>query len=341
MDAQANTNPFLPGTNIRWAWDSTCLGALKTCPRLYEYQYILGYTPKGDSVHLRFGQEYHAAIEDYDKLRHAGADFADAVRTTIRNLLVRIRDFDPDTDTKAGQYKNPSTLVQLVVDYLDEYRNDPATTYVLANGKPAVELSFKFELGFGPAAGEQQYTIESDANDHTGNGYRVPVGPGPIPYTLCGHLDRVVELGGALFVLDHKTTTTTPGAYFFDGFSPNNQMTLYTLAAQVVYHAPVKGIIIEAAQIKLAEPSRFERGTTFRTQDQLEEWLADTEVHLRQAEAYAVAGHFPMNDTSCDKFGGCRFRSVCSKSPSVRETWLRSDFTQLPEDERWNPLKAR
>lgn len=332
MDQQAPaTNPFLPGTNIRWAWDSTCLSALKTCPRLYQYQYILGYAPRGDSVHLRFGQEYHAAIEDYDKLRHAGANFDDAVRTTIRNLLLRIRDFDPDTDTKAGQYKNPATLLQLVVDYLDEYRNDPATTYVLANGKPAVELSFKFELGFGPGS----HKIGMDGPDGE------PWGTKFVPYTLCGHLDRVVDLGGALWVLDHKTTTTTPSAYYFDGFNPNNQMTLYTLAAQVVYHAPVKGILIEAAQIKLSEPSRFERSTTFRTQDQLEEWLRDTEVHLRQAEAYAIADHFPMNDTSCDKFGGCRFRGVCSKSPATRDVWLKSDFVKLDPQDMWNPLKPR
>jgi hypothetical protein len=158
---------------------------------------------------------------------------------------------------------------------------------------------------------------------------------------LCGHLDRVVEFGGALFVLDHKTTTTTPSSYYFDGFNPNNQMTLYTLASQIVYHAPVKGVIVEAAQIMLEKPNRFERGTSFRTQDQLDEWVGDLEYWLSQAESYATASYWPMNDTACDKFGGCRFRAVCSKSPQVREIWLRSDFIQQPLEDRWNPLKPR
>jgi hypothetical protein len=30
-------SPFLPGTKIQFAWDSTSLGMLKTCPRLYQY----------------------------------------------------------------------------------------------------------------------------------------------------------------------------------------------------------------------------------------------------------------------------------------------------------------
>ena len=118
-------------------------------------------------------------------------------------------------------------------------------------------------------------------------------------------------------------------------------MTLYSLAGQVVIDSPVRGVIIEAAQILLDKPNRFVRGFTYRTQDQLNEWIADLRYTLSLAESFAEAGHWPMNDTACDKFGGCKFREVCSKSPSVRKIWLASDFTQLPENERWNPLKAR
>jgi hypothetical protein len=36
-------SPFLPGTHIQFAWNSTCLGLLKTCPRLYQYTVIGGH----------------------------------------------------------------------------------------------------------------------------------------------------------------------------------------------------------------------------------------------------------------------------------------------------------
>ncbi len=72
-------SPFLPGTKIQFAWDSTSLGWLKTCPRLYEYSMIEGWRSHGPSVHLDFGQYYHHALELYDRHRAAGADYAEAL----------------------------------------------------------------------------------------------------------------------------------------------------------------------------------------------------------------------------------------------------------------------
>jgi hypothetical protein len=322
MTAPATTDPtidpFLPGTNIQFAWDSTYLGWLKTCPRMYQYIAIEGWTPKTDSIHLKFGQWYHEALDTYDKQRATGASFKIAARSTIRQLLGNIRKWDVDRTGKPGDYKNKYTLLQLVVDYLDNFRDDPAATYILENGQPAVELSFRFELEYGP----RRY-------------------PSSQNYMLCGHLDRIVEYSGTLFCLDHKTTTTTPSNYFFERYSPDNQMSLYTIATRVVYKAEVRGVIIEAAQIKLNEPNRFERGTSLRTKDQTQEWLTELRLWLDAAESYALANYWPMNDTSCDKYGGCRFRGVCSKSPSVREFWLAEEFEQKPLEERWNPLKPR
>lgn len=322
-------SPFLPGTKIQFAWDSTSLGYLKTCPRLYQYHMLEGYVPKDESIHLRFGGEFHAAIQDYENFRASGAGFEDAVRGTIRNLLVRIADFDPDPTTKAGHYKNPRTLLQLVVDYLDCYKDDPCETYILENGKPAVELSFRFELDWGPQ------TPISD--DNYGDGSQ----PHIQPYLLCGHLDRVVTYNNELMILDHKTTTTTPSDYYFAGFSPNNQMTLYTFAGEVVLDTTIKGVIVEAAQICLETSNKFVRSPQYRSNEVIEEWLTDLEYHLNAAEAYAAADHWPMNDTACGNYGGCKFREVCSRPAAIRPRLLAADFVQLPENERWNPLKSR
>lgn len=343
--------PYLPGTNIQYAWDSTSIGYLKTCPRLYQLIMVEGWSPKDESVHLRFGQEYHSAIEAYDKAKAGGRSHPDAMSVAIYQALLMTADWDVDTETKAGKYKNRRTLIQLLVDYFDTFANDPAETFILENGKPAVELSFKFELGWGPDAGASTEGLQTIAVNEVepvveggvswGTHEVIQQFPKGQPYLLCGHLDRVVRFNSDLYVLDHKTTTTTPSSYYFDGFNPNNQMTLYTFASQVVYHAPVKGVIVEAAQIKLVEPNEFKRGVTYRTQDQLDEWLADLEFWLAQAESFAEAGYWPMNDTACDKFGGCQFRGICSKSPQVREKWLAADFVKKPESERWNPLKPR
>jgi hypothetical protein len=331
-------NPFLPGTQIQVAWDSTSLGWLKSCPRLYQYIMIEGWSPSGESVHLRFGQEYHHALQDYDLSRAAGIKHDDALHDTIRELLIRTKNFDPD-----HKVKTRDSLVRSIIWYLDQFRNEQTKTHILANGKPAVELSFRFELEWGPQH-EAAMTLEHPPN--------VPFSQSLAdvrqqPYILCGHIDRVVSFNGDLFVLDHKTTTSTPGEWFYSQFTPDNQMSLYSFAGQIVLNAPVRGVIIDAAQIKEDE-SAFGRGFTYRTSAQIAEWVQDLRYWLTLAEQYATANYWPMNDKSCGHYRsereertGCPFREICGKDPSVRETFLKTQFIKLKEDEKWNPLRSR
>jgi hypothetical protein len=336
-------SPFLAGTNIQFAWDSTSLGLIKTCPRLYQYTMIDGYAPKGESIHLRFGIEYHQALQEYDISRANGVPHEDAIHDVIRQLLTRVHDWRVDTTTKAGKYKNRYSIIQLVVDYLDHFSHDPAKTYILENGKPAAELSFRFELDWGPRASAEGMRNPMP-KDITQEMKAVGYDPGwasSQPYLLCGHLDRVVDFNDQLLVMDRKTTTMTPSEYYFNQFEPNNQMSLYTLAGKIVLNTPIKGVIIDAAQVLLEKPNKFIRGFTYRTPGQLMEWVHDLHIFLSTAETYAEAGYWPQNDTACDKFGGCKFRDVCSKDPAVRDRFLAADFEKLSVEERWNPLKPR
>jgi len=331
-------SPFLPGTKTQWAWDSTSIGLLKTCPRLYQYTILDGYQPKGESVHLRFGSEFHSALWNYDRMIAEDIPHDEAVREAVHALMITTADWrpvpDPDQPRDPRKHKNRESLIRTVIYYLDHRRNDPLKTYKMANGEAAVEVSFRFELSFGPDHHNPREYGASPAD----------VALGLVqPYLLCGHLDRICEdANGDLFIEDHKTTTSTPGQYYFAGYEPNNQMSLYTTAGQVVLEAPVRGVAINAVQLLLEPPyARFIRGFTFRNPEQLEEWQTDLSRWLQLAEWYAENDYWPQNDTACDKFGGCGFRNVCSKAPSVRHIYLNSDFTKLSEDERWNPLKSR
>lgn len=323
MDATTPTqSPFLPGTNIAFAWDSTALGDFKKCPRYYQYIHLDGWQSREESVHLRFGIEYHAALQDYDLSRAAGIPHNDSVHDVLRELLLRTADFDPDHKTK-----NRASLIRTVVWYLDKFKDDPAKTHILSDGKPAVEQSFRFELDWGP-------------NHKRKSVKEIGELPNSQPYLLCGHLDRVVTYNDDLFVMDRKTTSMSLSPFYFAQFEPSNQMTLYTIASKVILDAPVRGVIIDAARIT-TDYSEFGRGFTYRTQDQLEEWLADLHYWFALQEQFAIANHWPMNDTACDKFGGCRFRGICSKSPQVREKFLEGNFIKQEGSERWNPLRAR
>ena len=95
----------------------------------------------------------------------------------------------------------------------------------------------------------------------------------------------------------------------------------------------MQGIVLDAVQVAVGF-SRFARGLVQRTEAQLEEWLRGLRVLLGQAEQYAREGFWPQNDKACFR---CQFRSVCARSPSVREAWLKADFSQR----LWDPLQIR
>src|SRR5262245_38053881 len=161
-------SPFLPETNVQYAWDSTSLGWLKQCPRLYQYSMLDGWRFKGDSPNLTFGLFYHQALEMFDRLRADGGknfDYEAALITVLHHILVITYPW-ASTDTA----KNRPNLIRSIIWYFEEFRHDNLETVVFEDSRPAVELSFRMELDWGPSSER--------------------------PYVLCGHLDRIVNFTG-------------------------------------------------------------------------------------------------------------------------------------------------
>lgn len=307
-------NPF-----FQFAWDSTSLGELKTCPYKYYLKNIEGFRTKAESHHLTFGLAYHACLEHYDKLRAQGVPHEEAVLDTTHLALKSSGTYVVSEEGGKPKWvpwqtdisqKSRKVFVRTIIWYLDKFgENDPAQTMILDNGQPAVELSFRFEPGW-----------KSSYED----------------IILCGHLDRVVTFQDQKWILDRKTTKSTISSNFFDQWSPENQMSLYSVAGKVIFGSPAAGVIIDGVQLAVGF-SRFVRGFANRTPAQLEEWMDDTRVWISLAERFAETKHWPMNDKACSMYGGCVFRNICSKDPAVRQVFLESNFIR----EQWDPLKVR
>ena len=296
---------------FQFAWDSTSLGALKTCPRYYQLSVLEGWQPRQMSVHLIFGLHFHSALERYDHLVFGGMDKKQALREIVKYVLEITWDYAKNRPWISDDpNKNRMTLLRSVVWYLLQFRDDPIETIRLANGKPAVELSFRFDSGYSSSKGES--------------------------LLLCGHLDRLASLNSKAFVLDRKTTKSTINSSFFDKFSPDNQMSLYAIAGKIVYNIQIEGIIVDGAQVAQTF-TRFMRGVVPRTEPVLEEWYYDLGQYLAMAELFAANNYWPMNDKSCGMYGGCPFRRICSLPPSTREQWLKADFSRRV----WDPLQVR
>lgn len=303
------------------AIDSTSLGAAKSCPKLYELSIIMGYTTKHEGIDLRFGSEYHSALEQYDRLRAQGASHEEAEHGAVRHALIRTWDFDLKRPWNSDNTrKNRETLIRTVVWYLEQFEHDPLETVILASGKPAVELSFQIDLA--------DVGIVSQLSGES--------------YRLCGHIDRLVRFAGGVWIVDRKTTKSALDDEYFIRYSPDNQMSLYALAGQVIYGEPISGIIIDAAQVGVGF-SRFRRQPIPRTKEQLEEWLFDLRFKLREMEGYAKAGYWPHNDKACNSYisqtnpYGCAFRPICGMIAPLRQKHLDAMYVRRV----WDPLQSR
>jgi hypothetical protein len=305
-----NSSFSMKHPNLQLAWDSTSIGRLKTCPRYYYFTMIRGFNSLTDNPHLIFGQIYHKALEIYDHRRFEGADHETALHAAVQHGLVASWDSVRKRPwTSNDPNKNRHTLLRSIVWYLDKFQSDPMATIQLANGKPAVELSFRFE-----AEGIKNYLTDE-------------------PFILCGHLDRLAKMGEQVFISDRKTTKSTIDENFFANFTPDNQMSLYALAGKIVYKTSISAIVIDAAQVAVTF-SRFGRGLVQRTPSQLDDWYKDLSHWLGMAQMFADQNYWPANDKACFR---CAFRPICSHAPEVREEWLKSSYPVSI----WDPLVIR
>lgn len=298
---------FLTETH-QFAWDATSIEAAQRCLQYYKYSIIDGLQSKNKSVHLIFGGLYATALEHFYKYRAEGSSIEEALHRVIRETLEGSWDHSTGLpiafdDTNKTRFNLIRTIVWYVEQFGEE-TEDGVKTYHLADGTPAVELSFAVE-------------VEDEL-------------------VFCGHLDRVVEFADRLYVMDQKTTGGTVGPYYFRQFDLSNQMSLYTWAGKITLHSPISGVIIDAAQIAL-NFTRFERAITTRTAPQLEEWFLSARYTISQAHRASDSGHWPRNYTSCGNYGGCPFTILCSSTPSIRKNYIETEYTKRI----WDPLVPR
>lgn len=336
----------IPGLQI--VHDTMTSGSLKECARLYYLEFVEGWVPKGENVHFKFGLLMHSARAIYDVAIVNKKTHDDAVRLAVRHcfeksgeyrLIWRCEDcgakIQHDQDIKSAapvclecnseevivqniwhpwisgdKRKNLKNLIRTIIWFLEHHKDSGEKTVVLADGKVAVELWFRFKLPL--------------------------LNPEGDPYILTGHIDRLVDINKGEWIKDLKTSKSTINSYFFDKFSPDNQIYLYTAGGKVVFKKPILGVIIDGVQVAI-DFTRMQSGIVQLTNAQIDEWLKDIQILLKQSESYAENGYWPMNDKACHNYGGCKFLGVCNKDPAIRGRYLETKFTRRV----WNPLKER
>ena len=287
-------------------WDSSKLSCAGECPRKFQYRMLEGYQT-GEEFDLIFGMHFATGMNTFYEAMARGEARDAALRSSIRKVL---EDSYPDKEILGRQpVKNRVNLVRSLVWYFDEYKSDmPVVEVKDSEGQtqPGVELSFKVEV----------------ADD----------------LFFCGHMDRVVkDESDQIYVMDQKTTGSTPSPWWFEMFNLNDQMSMYSLMGRRILGSPVQGVIIDAVHIT-SDYTSFERGMTLRDKDSVEEWLTDMFMLIERFRHYAEVGHYPMNRNACGYYRGCEFRPVCSSHPKMRKGLLKQNFKKRGE---WRPEVPR
>jgi len=282
------------GKPIQKIWDTSSLSSFLSCPRLYNYTNLQGYRSKIYGMATGFGSAVHMGFEVLDAEKCKGATKDEAVVASIKAVLLEYGEALSQAEDKA---RGLTSVLRAIVWRAEEYWEDLFEIATMPNGEPCLEQ--RFEVPFG-------------------NGYR-----------FSGRIDKIVQLDDKLYLCDVKTTKSTLNSNYFSNFMPNNQVFAYLWAAREVLGLDIVGFIVDAVQTGV-HFTRFNRSVYNVPTELIKEWYEDALHTLDTSTNYFNKQYYPADFTACNNYGGCRFKEVCSASPSRRNLFLDNDFEKEP-----------
>lgn len=288
-------------------FDSTMLGAFRSCPQKMFRTYVEHWKPKSESVHLIAGGAFAKGIEVARKAFYEQAKSEeDAIAEGLHALLVAYGDFEPPSDSA----KSPTRMAGALEFYFENYPLAAASAIPVrfADGKLAIEFSFAEPL---------------DINH--------PVTGDPILYT--GRADMIAEFCGGVYCVDEKTTSSL-GASWGKQWEMRSQFTGYQWAANRA-GVNVQGTLVRGVSILKTKYDHLQH-VTYRSQHEVDRWLDQTHRDIARAMKMWKDGYWDFSlDHACAEYGGCSMVSIC-KSPDPA-AWLPLYF----ERRVWDPLARR
>lgn len=164
---------------------------------------------------------------------------------------------------------------------------------------------------------------------------------------LIGRIDKIIEWDGAVWGMDHKTTSMLGDAYM-RFHTPNLQFSGYTWAIQQLGFPQCQGVLVDAILVAkglLEASSRgklvpLRRDFSYRSKGDIEEYI--DVIHKIQTDIFMqeIADPFTQrwlpNFDACTDYGECPYRKICKEPVEYREQIIKSDYIV----EHWDPRGA-
>lgn len=275
------------------------------CPAKFNYETIIGLTPKGmPSVHLTAGAAYASGLEALRREYYSTGNYDLAVAKGLESLILAYGPHDP----AEGEAKTLDRTIAAYVEHLVQY--PPATDHIKPTtgvGGPRVEFSFALELPrLHPTTGE--------------------------PLLFSGRFDQLAEFNGALFIFDDKTTSSITH-YWRQQWDLRSQITAYVAGAQALGYNVIGAIIRGMAILKTK--CNTSEAITHRPQWMIDRWKERLVYDVDRMLDCWNRGYWPHQgeeNGGCTTYGLCNFYSLCTAEQP--EHYIDVYYDRM----RWDPV---
>ena len=289
--------------------DSTAIRSLKSCPRKYFFEIVLGRTSKETAIYFAWGSAYHLFREVLEKQYGYGhnrpavfdeekAKEAFAIAAMEGTNYWKKHGQDQDVNSKYS-FATMGRLLKSFMAAFEHWKKE--------------KMQGRIEV----IAVEQPFNVQLADGSYTS-----------------GKADQIIRWSGKLWGRDFKTSSKDV-AFYSRQLEPNDQFTRYTLAEGKLAGETIRGQFVEV--LYNSKPTKNKENgpeihefTTSRTPYQLEQFEHEQTIINRQLALYRETDTYPMHEISCPF---CPFHSVCSKpNEAAMMAQLEMHFKVRPWD---------
>lgn len=301
-----------PGIRL---YDSTMINDFRRCPRYFYYRHILGWAMDygKPSLAATYGICWSLAM---DWLWVHPGDIEGAHKAFLEGWTGRGLEPYP---VDSYRHRHPMTAKEMLYAYNDQRK------WFLRNHCKVLAV-------------EEPFVVPLDPSDDT--------------LWYMGRLDKVIDHGGDVLIVDHKTTSSyaASGASppfrwnFLESFIPNFQIEGYQYAGRMLYGKKFRGVWIDAALVHARVHDGFKFIPIEQEVSQLDAWLWNCRNQIDHIEAYIkqmdaegtkYMAAFPKNDRACFDYNSpCSYLEPCRMWADPRGQPPPPGFVES----RWSPF---
>lgn len=286
--------------------DSQLLNGIQKCARSAKYQFIENLHPSGLD-----GKQMKAPALEKGSLMHTCLEVYDGLKGNCCN-------FESETwlEIAGKEMPNGPQLYDLTTEQKIEFSIEASKIFASKmdlDSETATSVLYQFSeyCKFYSNDPWSTLAVEEVAT-------RIMFEDDELQIIYSGKIDRVVEQGNIRAPMDHKTSERRS-----DPSSLSNQFIGYC------WILGMQNIVIDKIgfQKTLKPTERFQRYILTIDDSRVQEWLENSIFWIRSwVENNLKKDHFPMNLTSCDKYGSCIYSSICESSPEGRDWKKERDY---------------